>query len=136
MAGQQIQNILTTLAADAQQGISDPATAAALQDWLAHPFDPHRVARLRIGAYAKATVMKFLDNLIAWGDSLYAQYTMENVAQAEQLYIFADLILGPRPEQVRLPDADFADQAGRHDLRRHPGRPGSSFRMRWWRSRT
>ena len=105
---QQIQNILTTLAANAQQGISDPDTAAALQDWLAHPFDPHRIARLRIGAYAKATVMKFLDNLIAWGDSLYAQYTMEKVAQAEQLYVYANLILGPRPEEVRLRDADFA----------------------------
>jgi hypothetical protein len=103
---QQIQTILTTLAADAQQGISDPATAAAIQDWLANPFDPHRVAKLRIGAYGKATVMKFLDNLIAWGDSLYAQYTMENVAQAEQLYVFADLILGPLPDQVRLPTAD------------------------------
>jgi hypothetical protein len=105
---QQIQNILATLAANAQQGSSDPDTAAALQDWLAHPFDPHRIARLRIGAYAKATVMKFLDNLIAWGDSLYAQYTMEKVAQAEQLYVFANLILGPRPQQVRLRDADFA----------------------------
>ena len=81
---------------------------AALQDWLAHPFDPHRIARLRIGAYAKATVMKFLANLIAWGDSLYAQYTMEMVAQAEQLYVFADLILGPPPEQVRLRDSDLA----------------------------
>lgn len=105
---QQIQNILTTLSANAQQGSSDPDTAAALQDWLAHPFDPHRIARLRIGAYAKATVMKFLDNLIAWGDSLYAQYTMEKVAHAEQLYVFADLILGPPPEQVRLRDADLA----------------------------
>lgn len=103
---QQIQVLLSTLAADQQQGISDPATAAAIQDWLAHPFDPHRVARLRVGAYAKATVMKFLDNLIAWGDSLYAQYTMENVAQAEQLYVFADLILGPAPDRVRLPAVD------------------------------
>ena len=103
---QQIQNILATLAADAQKGISDPDTAAAIADWLAHPYDPHRVAKLRQAAYAKATVMKFLDNLIAWGDSLYAQYTMENVAQAEQLFVFADLILGPLPDQVRLPAAD------------------------------
>ena len=107
---QQIQQILQTLAADAQMGIADPATAAAIQDWLAHPFDPHRVARLRIGAYGKATVMRFLDNLVAWGDSLYTSYTMENVAQAEQLYVFADLILGPRPEQVRVPDADLVSK--------------------------
>jgi hypothetical protein len=33
----------------------------------------HRVvASTRISAYAKATVMKFLDNLIGWGDSLHA----------------------------------------------------------------
>ncbi|MEO6973162.1 MAG: neuraminidase-like domain-containing protein [Rhodoferax sp.] len=98
---QQITTILTTLAADGDQN-----TTAALNDWLAHPFDPHRVARLRIGAYGKAAVMKFLDNLIAWGDSLYAQYTMEKVAQAEQLYVFADLILGPQPDEVRLRDKD------------------------------
>lgn len=108
---QQIQNILATLAADKQQGISDPDTAAAIADWLEHPYDPHRVAKLRQAAYAKATVMKFLDNLIAWGDSLYAQYTMENVAQAEQLYVFADLILGPLPDQVRLPAADQPSNA-------------------------
>ena len=41
--------------------------------------------------------MKFLDNLIAWGDSLYAQYTAETVSQAEQLYVLADMILGPAP---------------------------------------
>jgi hypothetical protein len=105
---QQIESILTTLAADAQEGISDPDTAAAIADWVAHPFDPHRIAKLRIAAYAKSTVMKFLDNLIAWGDSLYAQYTMEMVAQAEQLYVFADLILGPQPDEVRLPDKDLA----------------------------
>ena len=71
--------------------------------WLADPFDPHRIASLRISAYGKATVMAFLDNLIAWGDSLYAQYTAETVSQAEQLYVLADLLLGPAPDQVRMP---------------------------------
>ena len=93
-ASQQIQSLLTTLAADWQQGISDPLTTNAIQAWIADPFDPHLVASTRISAYGKATVMKFLDNLIAWGDSLYAQYTAETVSQAEQLYILADLILG------------------------------------------
>ena len=90
---QQIQKLL--------QGISpnDPA----LQVYLDDPFDPHAIASLRPVAYAKATVMKFLDNLIAWGDSLYAQYTAETVNQAEQLYILADMILGPRPQGLRLP---------------------------------
>ena len=93
---QQIQSILTT-------GMSDPATTAAINNWMNDPFDPHMIASLRPSAYAKATVMRFLDNLIAWGDSLFSQYTAETVNQAEQLYIMADLILGPAPEQVRLP---------------------------------
>jgi hypothetical protein len=101
---QQIQNILGTLAVETKEGIIDQPTIDAINDWMEHPFDPHRVARLRIGAYGKATVMKFLDNLIAWGDSLYSQYTMESVGQAQQLYVFADLLLGPKPDQVRLPD--------------------------------
>ena len=70
------------------------------------PFDPHAIASLRYSAYGKATVMKFLDNLIAWGDSLFSQYTAETVSQAEQLYVLADMILGPKPEQVRLPSSD------------------------------
>ncbi len=103
---QQIQIILTTLAADAQTGAPDTNTAEAIQDWLLNPFDPYRIARLRIGAFGKATVMSFLDNVIAWGDSLFSQYTMESVHQAEQLYVFADLILGTKPDQVRLRDQD------------------------------
>jgi hypothetical protein len=101
---QQIQNILSALA----QGINDPITSAALATWMADPFDPHAIAGLRISAYAKATVMKFLDNLITWGDSLFTTYTAETVGQAEQLFILADLILGPKPDSVRMPPASSA----------------------------
>jgi hypothetical protein len=87
---QEIQALLSALAVDARQGISDPATQNAILAWMADPFDPHMVASTRISAYARATVMRFLDNLIAWGDLLYAQYTSETVGQAEQLYILAD----------------------------------------------
>ena len=73
------------------------------------PFDPHAVADLRISAYGKATVMKFLDMLLAWGDWYYAQFTAEFVNQAEQLYILADLILGPRPQMLRLPAANQSE---------------------------
>jgi hypothetical protein len=104
-ADQQIQALLSTLAADTQQGISDPPTTTAIAQWIADPFDPHAVASLRISAYGKATVMKFLDTLIAWGDSLFAQYNAETVTRAEQLYILADMILGQKPVQIRLPDS-------------------------------
>jgi hypothetical protein len=108
---QQIQNILDLLAADTQQGINDLATANAIANWLNDPFDPHAIASLRISAYGKATVMKFLDDVIAWGDWYYNQYTAENVSQAEQLYILADLILGPQPQVVRPPNANQSGAA-------------------------
>jgi Tc toxin complex TcA C-terminal TcB-binding domain/Neuraminidase-like domain/Ubiquitin-activating enzyme E1 FCCH domain/Salmonella virulence plasmid 28.1kDa A protein len=101
---QQIQDLLTTLAAYTQQGINDSATATAIQNWMLDPFDPHAIASLRISAYGKATVMAFLNTLIAWGDWYYSQYTAEMVSQAEQLYILADMILGPQPQMLRLPN--------------------------------
>ena len=101
---QEIQKILEMLAAEkAATGIDDPAIKAAINNWMNDPFDPHAVASLRIAAYGKATVMKSLDNLIAWGDWYYNQYTAEMVSQAEQLYIFADMILGPAPAKIPLP---------------------------------
>jgi Tc toxin complex TcA C-terminal TcB-binding domain/Neuraminidase-like domain/Salmonella virulence plasmid 28.1kDa A protein len=104
-SGQQIQNLLMMLAADTQQGINDPATTNAILAWMADPFDPHKVASTRIMAYGKAIWMQALNVIIALGDSLYAVYTAENVAQAEQWYILADLLLGPKPQALRLPPA-------------------------------
>ena len=101
---QQIQNILENLA----QGTSDPDTAAEINAYVSQPFDPHAIASLRFSAYAKATVMKFLDTLIAWGDSLFSNYTAETVGQAEQLYVLADMILGPAPNQVPPPPTSAA----------------------------
>src|SRR5437667_5737769 len=46
------------------------------------------------------TVMAYLDNLIAWGDSLFQQYTIETINEATQIYIMAANILGPRPQAV------------------------------------
>ena len=105
-ANQQITALLTTLTVDTYLGFSDPATAKAIEAWMDDPFDPQAIASTRIAAYGKATVMKFLDNVIAWGDWYYAQYTAEMVAQAEQLYILADMILGPKPEQLPLRTPD------------------------------
>ncbi len=104
---QDINQFLLTLAADsATQNLNNPfytGAVSAIDAWMADPYDPHMIASTRITAYAKATVMQFLNNLLAWGDSLYAQYTSETVSQAEQLYVFADLILGPQPDQLRMP---------------------------------
>ncbi|CAM1504847.1 Fc.00g024380.m01.CDS01 [Cosmosporella sp. VM-42] len=68
--------------------------------WRMEPFKPFVVARTRITAFQKWVVMKYLDNLIAWGDSLFAGDTIELINEATQLYILAADILGPRPLEM------------------------------------
>ncbi|HEX7902459.1 MAG TPA: neuraminidase-like domain-containing protein [Chitinophagaceae bacterium] len=75
--------------------LSDPAQIRAYND---DPFDPDAIARLRPVAYAKAVVMKYIDNLLKWGDFLFAQGTRESITQASNLYIMASDLLGPRPK--------------------------------------
>jgi hypothetical protein len=64
------------------------------------PFQPHAVARTRHLAYQYSVVMKYLDNLIAWGDQLFQQDTLESINEATQLYVLAANILGVRPQQI------------------------------------
>jgi hypothetical protein len=71
-----------------------------ITEWRDNPFMPHVIARSRPSAYMKWVVMKYIDNLIAWGDSLFRQDTIESINQATQLYILAGHILGPRPEFI------------------------------------
>jgi hypothetical protein len=73
---------------------------AQWDDLQAHPFQPHRVARLRCIAYQKTVVMKYIDNLIAWADQLFRQDTIETINQATQLYV---LVATLRPRVQRLP---------------------------------
>ncbi len=71
------------------------------------PFDPHAIARLRIGAYEKAMVMQYVDNLLQWGDYYFTQYTWEALVTATMLYVYAYDLLGPRPENLgELPPSD------------------------------
>ncbi|MDF2679175.1 MAG: toxin subunit [Brevibacillus sp.] len=65
--------------------------------WKNDPFNPHLIARIRISAYQKSVVMKYLDNLIAWGDQLFRKETIESINEATQMYIIAAELLGERP---------------------------------------
>ena len=67
---------------------------------LAHPFQPHCVARTRHLAYQYCVVMKYLDNLIAWGDHLYQQDTVESINEAFLRYVLAANVLGERPQRI------------------------------------
>jgi hypothetical protein len=68
--------------------------------WKDDPFRPFLVARYRQTAFMFKTVTAYLDNLIAWGDSLFSQYTGESINEAAQLYILCAHTLGPKPQVV------------------------------------
>jgi Tc toxin complex TcA C-terminal TcB-binding domain/Neuraminidase-like domain/Putative peptidoglycan binding domain len=107
---QRIQNLLKLLAVG-----GDPVKRAQLSsqelaelqefensvdEWRKNPFKPHLIAQMRTTAYQKTVVMKYIDNLIAWGDQLFRRETIESINEAMQLYIMAAEILGHRPEEV------------------------------------
>jgi hypothetical protein len=71
-----------------------------IEDWRDNPFQPHRIARWRPGAYMKNVAMKYIDNLIAWGDQLFRQDTIESINEATQLYVLAGELLGERPQRL------------------------------------
>lgn len=107
---QRIDTILTDIASDPTGTIYADLTTA-VENWRENPFMPHEVARTRPLAYQKALLMNYLDNLIAWGDNLFMQNTMESLVQATQMYILADKILGPKPmiipPAVPVPDKTY-----------------------------
>ncbi len=94
---EQIQQMLQRLAS----GTSDPEVDDQIKQWRQHPFNPHLIARMRTTAYQKSVVMKYLDNLIAWGDNLFRRDTIETINEATQLYVLAADILGRRPESIK-----------------------------------
>lgn len=65
--------------------------------WRKDPFNPHRIARLRPAVYPKNVVMRYIQNLIDWGDQLFQRDTLETLNEATLLYVLASDILGARP---------------------------------------
>jgi len=71
-----------------------------VSQWRLNPFDPFLIARMRTIAFRKCVVMKYLDNLIAWGDYLFSQNTRESINEATQIYVLAQQILGDKPVMI------------------------------------
>jgi len=95
--------------------LADPALIAAKQDVLAgysailaSPYQPYPVARTRQSAFQWSVVMAYLDNLIAWGDSLFLADTIETLNEATLCYVLAAQLLGPRPQSVPRPGGTTA----------------------------
>lgn len=73
----------------------------AIDRWKDRPFRPHDLARARIGAYQWRTAISYIQNLLDWGDQLFARDSREAINEATQLYVLAGQILGPRPKTIR-----------------------------------
>jgi peptidoglycan hydrolase-like protein with peptidoglycan-binding domain len=99
---------------------NDSTADQEVAEWQKNPFDPHLIAVFRPVAYMRAVVMNYIDNLIAWGDQLFRQNTLESVNEATQYYVLAAQLLGPKPEitpprEVPMPQT-YADlEAARLD---------------------
>jgi hypothetical protein len=75
--------------------------------WKNNPFKPHLIARYRPVAYQRNVIMKYIDNIIAWGDQLFRRDTLESINQASLLYMLAYELLGDRPKRVpAIPRSD------------------------------
>jgi hypothetical protein len=96
-----IEEVLTNLSTNMDPDLR-ARTAEAIGRWREAPFRPFLVARARPASFMFKVVMVYLDNLIAWGDSLFRQDTGESVNEAAMLYVLASQILGPRPQRVPL----------------------------------
>lgn len=91
-AVQSLDELLTT---------GNSAYEQQVEAWVADPFQPHVIARLRISAYMQFVVMRYLSSLIGEADLLFRRDTREYIDQARQLYVLASSILGERP--IMLP---------------------------------
>src|SRR5262249_34656833 len=65
------------------------AITQKIEEWRDNPFKPHVIARGRPIAYMKNVVIKYIENLISWGDDLFRRDTIESINEATQIYIIA-----------------------------------------------
>ncbi|MFA6060115.1 MAG: neuraminidase-like domain-containing protein [Taibaiella sp.] len=93
---QTLQDLLVALNSIANNNANNSQVAAMQND----PFNPYVIARMRNLAFMKNVVMKYIDNLIAWGDMLFRQNTIESINEATQMYVLAANILGKKPESL------------------------------------
>ncbi|KAK1749855.1 hypothetical protein QBC47DRAFT_439520 [Echria macrotheca] len=98
---QRIDSIFMASAADPAGTALANQLRTQIQLWRLNPFAPHVIARSRPVAYQLSIVMKYIQNLLDWGDSLFRQLTRETLTQASTLYTVAERLLGPKPQIVK-----------------------------------
>lgn len=99
-AGQLIDSLLSEVSRHPNGFSLADSLKTQIQLWRANPFSPHVVARTRPVAYQMCVVLKYIQNLIDWGDQLFTQLTRETITQASTLYMVAEKLLGPKPRVI------------------------------------
>lgn len=93
------KNVLETIFDNLQPNTADLASGQ-INSWRDNPFQPHAIARSRPVSYMKWMVMKYIEILIAAGDQLFRQNTLESVPLAIQYYVLAAHIYGPPGQKI------------------------------------
>ncbi len=83
-----------------QLNAGDSELKKQIAEWKDHPFEPHRIARMRLTAYKKYVFMRYLDTVLARADQLFANDTIESINAATQFYVMAADLLGKRIERI------------------------------------
>ncbi len=104
------ENVLKKLFMGLKPNEPDNTPNQQINKWRDKPFQPHVIARSRPVAYMKWVVMKYIEILIAWGDYLFRQDTIETLNQATQLYILAAHLYGPRGQKIPITRCCFCDR--------------------------
>ncbi len=82
-----------------------------LNDLHLHAFEAHRMAQLRGSLpYKKYMVMRYIQNLLAWGDSLFKDNTRESITEAMSRYFSASDLLGNSPRKLYSATYDDSTQ--------------------------
>ncbi|MFP3033741.1 MAG: neuraminidase-like domain-containing protein [Wolbachia sp.] len=77
-----------------RDGCTNTQTTAELE---IDPFDPYVIAKQHATSFEKYIIISYIDNLIDWGDILFAKGSWEALNQATMLYVRAWDLLGRKP---------------------------------------
>jgi hypothetical protein len=78
----------------------DNPADSLIEQWRRNPFNPHIIAKDRPMVYMKYTVIKYIENLISWGDSLFRRFSRESIQEALQMYIMAAHCFGRKSQVI------------------------------------
>ena len=86
-----------------------------VEEWRDNPFNPHLIARMRTVAYQKNVLIKYIQTLIAWGDQLFRQDTIESHQRGDPAVHPGGVDPGAAPQEHpaegRQPDQDLLPAA-------------------------